>query len=72
MICYWWNKPQNNCGFFFENGKSGIILVYIYNLTQHDTEIPQQKKYQFFLLPGIVEFIPEEMKLLANKLTKQG
>ena len=26
----------------------------------------------FILLPGIVEFIPEEMELLANKLTKQA
>ena len=44
------------------------------HLTQHYTEIHNNNhKYLVIILfPGIVKFIPEEMTLLANKLTKQG
>ena len=44
----------------------------MYHFTQHYTEInmSSQKYFVFILLPGIKEFSPKEMELLAKKTDK--
>ena len=59
--------------FFYRKINSVILLALIHCLTQHYTEIQINNKqyFVFIVLPGVVEFIPEEIELWAKKLTKQ-
>ena len=45
----------------------------MYHLTQHyiEIDINKHKYLVFMVLPGIVQLFPEEIEILANKLTKQ-
>ena len=60
--------------FIYRQKNSDRLLDFIFHLTQHyiKVHITNQSYFVFIVLPGILEFIPEEMELLANKLTKLG
>ena len=57
--------------FYLPQTNSGRLSCYIDHLTQYynKNSFKQQNQFCILVLPGIVELIPEEMELLANKLT---